>query len=190
MVVKKAKWVTGKWTWSGLKSCFIRMQKRRKRKSVLCSLFITKVKPGAKNPVCFTRYSGNNTVFWIQYHLCLAHLSQVTHTMTMILPLLVEMIYPNHTYLWKHNACHRGDLSLFSLDKADLNLDFQESTGTFKLNSKRWPLKSLSRHSLESSVGIITSFLLFAFQFLMCWLGKKNHFIIQGMIIHFHQERK
>lgn len=126
-----------------------------------------------KEPCLFPRYSGNNTVFWIQYHLCLAHLSQVTHTMTMILPLLVEMIYPNHTYLWKHNACHRGDLSLFSLDKADLNLDFQESTGTFKLNSKRWPLKSLSRHSLESSVGIITSFLLFAFQFLMCWLGKK-----------------
>lgn len=168
------------------------MQKRRKRKSALCSLFIPKVKPAAKNPVCFTKHRDNNTGFFGSIIICvLLTLSQGIHTMTMILPLLVEMIYPNHMYLWKHNACHRDGLSLLSLDKADLNLDFQESTGTFKLNSKRWPLKSLPRHSLGSSVGTIISFLPpVCFSVFTVLKNKINHFVIQGMIIHFHQERK
>lgn len=49
-------------------------------------------------------------------------------------------------------------------DEMGLDWDFQVATGNFKLNGKRWPLKSF-RDSTEISVGIIPAFFFFAFQF-------------------------
>lgn len=92
---------------------------------------------GAQNPVYVARYSDDNTVFGPPLIFFLLTLSQGTHILTTILPLLVEIIYPKYVYFCEAHCLSQRWPALLSHDETDLNLDFQESTGNFKLNSKR-----------------------------------------------------
>lgn len=79
-----------------------------------------------------------------------------------------------HIFVWT-TMCDTEAAHPYCLMVRFLDLEFQASIGNFKLNGKRWPLKVSSRDHLESSVGIIpSSFLLFAFQFWMCWFKNQS----------------
>ena len=92
---------------------------------------------GAKNPVYFARYSEDNTGFGSLLIFFLLTLPQGTHTLTTVLPLLVGITYPKYVYFCDAHCLLQRWPALLSHDETDLNLDFQESTGNFKLNSKR-----------------------------------------------------
>lgn len=76
----------------------------------------------------------------------------------------MKTVYPNPAYLCEAQCFTQSRHTATSHDEFDLDLDFQASAGNFKLNGRRWPLKSLFWDSLESSVGLSPSpFLPFAF---------------------------